>query len=317
MLTLDTHWIWDSWPIDDGPYHHLYYLKAPRSLGDPDLRHLNPTVGHAVSTDYRTWRELPDALTPGPPGAWDDLTVWTGSVVRGADQWHMFYTGGNRREGARVQRIGRADSDDLVTWRRHGTQPVSTADPRWYERLGDSEWPEESWRDPWVYADPAGDGWHMLITARARTGPTGARGVIGHARSTDLTHWDVGPPLTTPAGFAHLEVPQVVDVGHRAVLFFSCSERDLDGARAAHSPPRTATWIAPAGGLLGPFDVDSATPFPDATLYAARLVRTSPGHWALLGFRSEHDGEFGGFIDDPVPVQIDSSGTFLPPCAAA
>jgi len=312
MLELDTHWVWDSWPIDDGPDHHLFYLKAPRSLGDPNLRHLHPTVGHAVSTDYRTWQELPDALTPGPPGAWDDLTVWTGSIVRGIDRWHMFYTGGNRREGARVQRIGRADSDDLRTWRRHGTQPVSTADRRWYERLGDSDWPEECWRDPWVYADPAGDGWHMLITARARTGPIRARGVIGHARSTDLTHWEVHPALTTPAGFSHLEVPQVVDVGNRPVLIFSCHERDLDTARAANSPPRTATWIAPAGGLGGPFDLQSATAFSDATLYAARLVRTGPGHWALLGFRSQDNGRFGGFIDDPVPVQIDPSGAFLP-----
>ena len=29
----------------------------------------------------------------------------------------------------------------------------------------------DTWRDPWVFPDPAGDGWHMLITARAAAGP--------------------------------------------------------------------------------------------------------------------------------------------------
>jgi hypothetical protein len=31
--------------------------------------------------------------------------------------------------------------------------------------------------------------------------------------------------LTTPAGFAHIEVLQIVDVGDPAVLVFSCHER--------------------------------------------------------------------------------------------
>jgi beta-fructofuranosidase len=108
--------------------------------------------------------------------------------------------------------------------------------------------------------------------------------------------------LTSPAGFAHLEVPQVVDLGDRAVLIFSCHQRDLDTTRGTLSPPRTATWIAPASGLLGPFDLQSATAFPDTTVYAARLVRTGPDHWALLGFRGQDDGKFGGLIDDPVPL---------------
>ena len=32
-------WIWDSWIADDGERYHLFFLKAPRALGDPDLRH--------------------------------------------------------------------------------------------------------------------------------------------------------------------------------------------------------------------------------------------------------------------------------------
>jgi hypothetical protein len=33
--------------------------------------------------------------------------------------------------------------------------------------------------DPWLFADPDGDGWHILITARANHGPTDDRGLEG------------------------------------------------------------------------------------------------------------------------------------------
>ena len=93
MLHLDDRWIWDFWLIDDGPDHHVFYLQAPRSLGDPELRHRHATIGHAVSSDLRSWEQLPDALGPGPAGAWDDNAPWTGSIIRAADRWHLCYTG--------------------------------------------------------------------------------------------------------------------------------------------------------------------------------------------------------------------------------
>jgi beta-fructofuranosidase len=66
-------WIWDFWFADDGTDRHVFYLQAPRSLGRPELRHRNATIGHAVSTDLRTWEVLPDVLGPGPAGRFDDL----------------------------------------------------------------------------------------------------------------------------------------------------------------------------------------------------------------------------------------------------
>ena len=84
--------------------------------------------------------------------------------------------------------------------------------------------PDGAWRDPWVLADPDGDGWHMLVTARACDGPADQRGVIGHARSHDLVHWQAQPPADRRPGegFGYLEVPQVEVVGGRPVLVFSC-----------------------------------------------------------------------------------------------
>src|SRR3954452_16296261 len=173
-LRLRDHWLWDFWFATDGDDVHVFYLQAPRSLGDPELRHHHATIGHAVSADLRTWRTLPDALGPGAPGAFDDLATWTGSVLRHDGRWHLFYTGVSRAEDGRVQRVGRASSGDLARWERHG--PVLEADPRWYEKLADGEG-EEHWRDPWVVRDDETGRFHMLLTARAHHGPLDARGV--------------------------------------------------------------------------------------------------------------------------------------------
>ena len=70
MLHLEDHWVWDFWVVDHGLDHHVFFLKAPRALGNPDLRHRNARIGHAVSTDLQRWELLPDALGPGERGSW-------------------------------------------------------------------------------------------------------------------------------------------------------------------------------------------------------------------------------------------------------
>ena len=168
-------------------------------------------------------------------------------------------------------------------------------------------WREEAWRDPWVLRDPDGDGWHMLITTRVREGTRFNRGVIGHARSADLEHWEVLPPLTEPAGFGHMEVPQVTDVDGRPVLLFCCRPDELDESRRTGTT-RTGMWSAPAASLLGPFDVAGAVPFEDPNVYAAHLVRRNGREPALLGFQDEDGGTFAGVIPPPTPVRITSDG---------
>ena len=79
-LRLPDKWVWDFWLARERDRHHVFFLQAPRSLGDAELRHRNASVGHAVSSDLRSWTVLPDAIRPGPAGAWDDVATWTGSV---------------------------------------------------------------------------------------------------------------------------------------------------------------------------------------------------------------------------------------------
>ncbi|MCF1595204.1 glycosyl hydrolase family 32 [Streptomyces muensis] len=305
MLHLPDAWVWDSWYArDDQDRHHAFFLRASRSLLDPERRHERAHVGHAVSADLRTWQLTADALVPADGPAWDDLAIWTGNVVRGPDRrWYLFYTGVTQGDGRLVQRIGLAISDDLVTWRRHGNAPLVEPDATWYEDCDATDRAGEAWRDPWVFPDPGGSGWHMLITAHSKAGPSGARGVIGHAQSPDLLHWEVRPPLTEPAGFGHLEVPQVAVVDGQPLLLFctNLSENDTSSRILA----------VPGPSVTGPWDIAQARPVPVPNLYAARLVQDVDDSWHLIGFLEEREGRFAGELSDPVPVRY-SAGTLTP-----
>lgn len=300
MLRLPDKWVWDFWIADTGTEFHLFYLQAPRSLGDQSARHFNATVGHAVSTDLRGWQVLDDALEPGAAGDWDDLATWTGSIIEHDRMWWMLYTGTTRARDDVTQRIGLATSTDLSSWTRHPDNPVLELDPRWYELVE-----SDAWRDPWLLADPDGHGFHALITARATSGPTDARGVIGHACSPDLVHWEVRPPLTEPGEFGHLEVPQVEIVDGIPVLLFSVAADRFPAARRARLPSEgSGSLLARGASLLGPWDIAGARRIPLPDLYSARLVRDRDGAWQVLGFidGSARD-DFVGAISDPVPLR--------------
>ena len=300
MLRLPDRWIWDFWIADTGSEFHIFYLQAPRSLGDQVKRHWNATVGHAVSTDLRDWDVSGTVLRPGPAGSWESMATWTGSVIEHAGVWHLFYTGTRATDSGVEQRIALATSTDLLTWTRHPANPVIELDPRWYERVED-----DAWRDPWLLRDPGGDGFHALITARATTGEPDARGVIGHAWSADLLHWEVRPPLSEPGEFGHMEVPQVEVVEGTPVLLFSVGPDRFGAARRRRLPDETSgTYLAVGEALLGPWDIAGARRIPVPDLYSARLVRDRSGEWQVLGFLDGSErGEFVGEISDPIPLR--------------
>jgi beta-fructofuranosidase len=323
VLRLDDQWVWDSWVADDGELYHLYVLQAPRSLGDPGERHVNAVVGHATSRDLMTWEYLGVCLRPADAG-FDDLGVWTGSVVRaapdGQDRWWMFYTAISTA-GHHIfdQRVGAAVSDDLHNWTRVGEQPTLMVDGHWYKTLHldppgtsgpDLATVSETWRDPLVLVDPDGDGWHMLLTARAVGAGRNDDGVVAHAWSPDLLTWEVGAPLCRPgAGFGQLEVLQSKRIDGRDVLVFTCHPREMTAQRRA-AYGDFCTWSVPSPGPLGPWDVSRARPFTaDPDLFAAPLVQRRDGGWAILGFHDlEHRGEDGFAIYEPIPVTLDDDG---------
>ena len=287
MLCLPDAWIWDSWVVDDGERFHLFFLQAPRALVDPRRRHEAATIGHATSRDLTDWTYPSDALLPSTDG-WDDLALWTGSVARGDDGvWRLYYTAlSTAGHGVCDQRIGLAESDDLRTWRRVGTSPVLQADPRWYKTLDGHGPASETWRDPFVFADPDGDGWHMLVAARDKDAPRLSDGVLAHARSHDMRNWELGPPLAGPAGFGQVEVPQICVIDGQPLFSFTC--HPLEQSEHQQAGGRYCTWTVTGDSVVGPWDLRQARPFvSEPTPFAAPLVRQRDGSWAYLGFRNQ------------------------------
>lgn len=131
--------------------------------------------------------------------------------------------------------------------------------------------------------------------------------MIGHARSDDLLNWEVQPPLTEPAGFGHLEVPQVAVVDGQPLLLF-CT--NLIGR--LHAAVNDQVWAVPGVSVNGPWDMQAARPVPRPGLYAPRLVRDSSGSWQLIGFVNERGGTFVGELADPVPVRYTAADGLRP-----
>ncbi len=313
MLDLDEDWVWDFWTADDGERYHLFFLHAPRSLGDPDLRHTHASIGHAVSEDLSTWRRLDDALAPQPEPAYDDLATWTGSVVRGDDGlWRMFTSGIARAEGGRVQRIGVSTSPDLLAWSRV-RDALPEADDRWYHLRpagAEDRVADQHWRDPFVIRDAAGL-WHLYLTAQVpppdREG--GGHGVVGHAVSTDLLDWQVTAPLSAPTGrFDQLEVISLAQLDGRWALLFSCLATEMPGAQAGAG----GVWSVPVAGPGAPVDVGAAVRLTSEDLYVGRLVTRRDGTAVFLAFENrDAAGHFSGGVIDPVDVGWRSDGVGL------
>lgn len=310
-LRLPDHWVWDFWLVADGDDVHAFYLYAPRSLGDPDRRHRNARVGHAVSRDLRSWTVLGEALGPGAPGAPDSGATWTGSVIRHDGRWLMFYTGTRAEEDFKVQRVLLATSDDLTTWTK--TDLVIEADPARYELVGHGD--ECHWRDPWAFVTPDG-AVHLYITARAGDGPADGRGVIGHAWSRDLVTWEVGPPVNRPGAFRQLEVPQLIHVDGSWFLLFCAAPADHSARRRAEPDfvAEGGTHYLMGPGPLGPW-ADVPGPFlaGDAawTTHAGRMIERPDG-WHFLAWRQvDEAGRFAGELTDPVPVRVDDGGRLV------
>lgn len=307
MLRLAGHWLWDFWLCRAVDGYHAFYLQAPRSLGDPELRHEHAEVGHARSTDLREWVELPRALSAGPEGEWDDRCIWTGNVLSTDTGYAMLYTGTNRREGGRAQRIGLARSEDLLRWRRHGS-PVIDPEPTLYMGSNPVHGDECAWRDPAISLLPEG-GYEALICAQVDDASGVGHGAIARALSNDWVHWRVGEPLLTHPGFFLMEVPQRAVVGEWEYLLFSAMSEWLRlDALPAGTEPVTGSYYFLRHRSRGDWEFGGRLCGSHSLMgYGFKLVLgdTLKGlYW--LGY--DRAGRFLGELADPVDVHQASDG---------
>jgi hypothetical protein len=175
-------------------YYHLFFIRnnttKPAALTETDF-------GHAISTDFYHWTQLPVAFAVDL-GEWDNVHIWAPSVFEHDGLWWMFYTGVTSWPGeyAGTQRIGVAVSSDLVTWNRYAEPVFDASRTSWGWWNPGSSTP--AFRDPFVMPDPAHPGgWLMYYTGSY--GADTAATVVGVASSDgDLGVWqDLKPLLIT------------------------------------------------------------------------------------------------------------------------
>ncbi|HTF83861.1 MAG TPA: family 43 glycosylhydrolase [Cellvibrio sp.] len=316
MLQLDDKWVWDFWFAKDGDEYHMFYLQANKSLLNPELRHWNVSIGHAVSKDLKQWTVLPDAIAPTTDNdeAPDSYTTWTGCVIKVEDTWFMYYTGTMRAEKGLVQRVCLAQSQDLTHWKKYSGNPVVELDTRWYDGLKLAYWHDASWRDPWVVKDPEKNLYHMFITARANTGAPDGRGAVAYASSENLIDWTVGKPFLAPGWFGEMEVPQIEKIGERYYLFCSVSARfhsELHRQQAS-CVPQTGVKYFVAENFYGPFTClgnGFLTGPAQEGLYSGRVVQGPDKEWYLMAFMgNDRQGNFVGSIIDPIRIVQTAEG---------
>lgn len=226
-------WVGDVIPYADGDELKLYYLYERRQ--EPK----GGTPWHLVTTtDLVHYEERGEVLASGGEGA-EDLNAYTGSVVQDRQGgYHLFYTANNPGrlgpDGRPLQLVAHATSADLVTWVKHPGDTFGA--PESYDPA--------DWRDPFVYPDPDGTGWSLILAARHREGAERRRGVVARLVSDDLRRWRPAAPLWDPRRFITQECPEVFRMGRWWYLVYSeFTDRFVTRYRMSRSPQ--GPWVAP------------------------------------------------------------------------
>lgn len=309
-------WVWDAWYIRNGDTTHMYFLKAPKSVGNPDHRHFYATIGHASSKDLINWTYHGTALEPSKGPAWDDLATWTGCVVkRPQGGWILYYTGTSRAERGHVQRIGAATSDDLFNWEKVGSSPLLEADAQFYGKLGDTGCGDEACRDPFVFQVEGDARWHMVYTANGKWNKITENGVIGYAVSDDMLSWQAGAPQVDLRIAQELEVPEIFRLGAHWYLAYSTwgwGASETHEAAIGHKVLSGTHYLRSRSGPLGPWEmIDTGGLLTDADekIYVARKVDMPDGRTALIAFNNRNDdGEFPGTLTSPIEFHATATG---------
>lgn len=287
---------WDHWLFraPDKKYH-LYYLYEPPGVAEA-LRRKSWCVGHATSTDLFAWEEGPVALRPGQ-NTWVDRGYATGSTIDFGGRYAMLVTGYSLSRG---QGMALAWSDDLDHWTVHGDGPLlpPPTSGEWYETPGQmaANPPEcAGWCDPYLVRKPGEHAVYAVVNGRVRDGDMYARGSFALARTSDMIHWEMLPPLFVPGCCTRCETAQLFTRGGRWYLLASMWPKLLTAEfKAKHPDGRYAAaalcWTAER--FDGPYQlIGDWALFPARSCYICKVIEAPDHGDAILTIRQ-------GRIDD-------------------
>lgn len=221
----------DCMPFFHAGRLHVYYLRDRRqhaSMGGCG----GHQWAHLATTDLRHWEEHPlalgiDAATAG--------SICTGSVFHHAGVYYAFHS--LRLADGSPAPLCLATSRDAVHF---GPRRAFATLPEPYDR--------QATRDPVVFADAAGAGFHLLATAARREPDGRGRGCLAHFTSTDLQAWERREPFLVLDEPTQPECPDHFAWRGWHYLVFS-----LHGvARYRMSRQPLGPWETPADDRLDP-----------------------------------------------------------------
>ena len=264
--------------IKEGDVFHLFWMRHnPNTPLDSTER----DFGHAVSMDLRNWTQL-DPVLPVRSGSWDDLHVWTPSIVKQGDTFYMFYTGVTSVPFAwnMYQRIGVATSTDLLNWTRYDAPVWSGVQTPW--AFADSSVFEGcQFRDAFVMPDTSVAGGLLMYYV---TTPSNARDqlIVGAARGSDAFTWsDAGPLWSTDLAhyWGWCESPHVLEHDGLDYLFATTTSGHPLAFRVAPSPLADSTqW----SGTYRIYDMANHLPVSDTWFGSEVLSVPFHDYYALV-----------------------------------
>lgn len=197
--------------MHDGMYH-LYHLIIPN----------HDYIAHAVSKDGISWKRTRNALFVGDPGEWDDDMLWTMHVCETGENFTMFYTGLQRKDRGTISRIGIAESDDLVEWKKVKKKnfPIEPGG-KYYESADDNPRTWLSFRDPFYFIYNKEE--YLLICTRSNHGPLSRRGCVGLVKIGG-EKLEFKKPLLYPMVYDDVECPCIFKLNGYYYLLGSIRE---------------------------------------------------------------------------------------------
>lgn len=323
---------WDFWFAWQEKTLHVFYLQASKiaCAYNPERRHNLASIGHAVLTDFG-WQEIDHdcpVLANRDGNFWDNLSIWTGSIIEKDNLYYLFYTSRCKddpwiettHERRIPQNVGVAVSEDLRTWKR---TPTTIEKPVIPNPGVKSEFDGINWRDPYVIKDDTDGKFYAFICAHPTDTPADTGGVIAYATSKDLENWQDEPyrVLYKSDEFFFTEVPQVFwrktnDLKYwrlyflfspRWSLFFN-KEIPLGITYYVHSAPIEDRKKVNYDNI--PWETEPAKILVK-NLHGGKLINPeTEENPVFIGFPMEDEGgHFVGGLSDPYWVIFEDDGT--------
>jgi sucrose-6-phosphate hydrolase SacC (GH32 family) len=240
-----------------GGLFHLFYMRHDLLAPSEDSTEVD--FGHAVSSNLAQWVQH-DPVLPVRSDHWDNLHVWSPTIICQGDTFYMYYTGVTRTASlyGSLQRIGLATSTDLENWTRYDSPVFGGSQVPW-AFADSSQYAGSQFRDPFVMADPdSSDRWHMYYV----TVPLAAidQQIVGVGfNGTGLSPWqDLMPLWNTDAAhfLGFIESPAVFPHDGRWYLFFTTNSGHTIRYQYANSPTAdSSAWV----GTYRLYDDDPTT----------------------------------------------------------